>query len=237
MSIGGALAFCEFFSLTERNTLYLYNRTYVWYTIAHEYRLKGGGDRYGKGGTTMDRQTELTKEQQYTAHVQQLLLAVVERSRDYSQGHLGSIRALLADAWEELRLKPTALSVQDMEQLSAEVDRFLARKTLTDNLAKRYEAMLMNPFFARVDFQEDGAKEKEKIVIGLYSLKDTDGEILVHDWRAPVSNSSSSTTSRFIEMQNSSMCSSCSRGGVFCRSSKKAWLLSIAALITSAQPS
>lgn len=34
----------------------------------------------------MDRQTELTKEQQYTAHVQQLLLAVVERSRDYSQG-------------------------------------------------------------------------------------------------------------------------------------------------------
>ena len=134
----------------------------------------------------MDRQTELTKEQQYTAHVQQLLLAVVERSRDYSQGHLGSIRALLADAWEELRLKPTALSVQDMEQLSAEVDRFLARKTLTDNLAKRYEAMLMNPFFARVDFQEDGAKEKEKIVIGLYSLKDTDGEILVHDWRAPV---------------------------------------------------
>lgn len=186
MSIGGALAFCEFFSLTERNTLYLYNRTYVWYTIAHEYRLKGGGDRYGKGGTTMDRQTELTKEQQYTAHVQQLLLAVVERSRDYSQGHLGSIRALLADAWEELRLKPTALSVQDMEQLSAEVDRFLARKTLTDNLAKRYEAMLMNPFFARVDFQEDGAKEKEKIVIGLYSLKDTDGEILVHDWRAPV---------------------------------------------------
>ena len=134
----------------------------------------------------MDRQTELTQEQQYTAHVQQLLLAVIERSRDYSQGHLGSIRALLADAWEELRLKPTALSVQDMEQLSAEVDRFLARKTLTDNLAKRYEAMLMNPFFARVDFQEDGAKEKEKIVIGLYSLKDTDGEILVHDWRAPV---------------------------------------------------
>ena len=35
----------------------------------------------------MDRQTELTKEQQYTAHVQQLLLAVVERSRDYSQLH------------------------------------------------------------------------------------------------------------------------------------------------------
>ena len=64
----------------------------------------------------MDRQTELTKEQQYTAHVQQLLLAVVERSRDYSQGHLGSIRALLADAWEELRVRPTQLSAQDLDE-------------------------------------------------------------------------------------------------------------------------
>ena len=129
---------------------------------------------------------ELTREQQYTARVQQLLLAVIERSKDYSQGHMQSIRMLLADTWEELRLKPTALSVQDMEQLSTEVDRFLARKALTDNLAARYERMLMKPFFARVDFRENGSDATEKIVIGLYSLKDTDGEILVHDWRAPV---------------------------------------------------
>ena len=82
MSIGGALAFCEFFSLTERNTLYLYNRTYVWYTIAHEYRLKGGGDRYGKGGTTMDRQTELTKElpMEYAVELNRLISYEMEGS-------------------------------------------------------------------------------------------------------------------------------------------------------------
>ena len=134
----------------------------------------------------MDRQLELLQEQQYTAHVQQILMAVIEQSKDYSQGHMESIRMLLADAWEELRLKPTALSVQDLEQLSTEVDRFLARKALTDNLAERYGRMLLNPFFARVDFQEEGSETVENIVIGLYSLKDKDGKILVHDWRAPV---------------------------------------------------
>ncbi|MBQ3079889.1 MAG: AAA family ATPase [Clostridia bacterium] len=133
----------------------------------------------------MDKNNELMLEQQYTANVQQLLLAVIEQSRDYSQGHISSIRMLLADAWEELRLKPTALSVQDMEQLATEVDRFLARKALTDNQAARYERMLLSPFFARVDFTENGG-ESEKIVIGLYSLKDSDGALLVHDWRAPV---------------------------------------------------
>lgn len=99
---------------------------------------------------------------------------------------MDSIRMLVADAWDELRLKATALSVQDLEQLSTEVDRFMARKALTDDLAVRYERMLMNPFFARVDFRETGSDKTEKIVIGLYSLKDPSGELLVHDWRAPV---------------------------------------------------
>ncbi len=134
----------------------------------------------------MEKQAELLREQRYTAHVQQLLLAVIEQSKDYSHGHMQSIRMLLADAWEELRLKPTALSVKDLEQLSTEVDRFLARKALTDNLAARYEKMLLTPFFARVDFVENETHESEKIVIGLYSLKDNDGALLVHDWRAPV---------------------------------------------------
>ena len=134
----------------------------------------------------MEGEAELRLEREYTGRVQQLLMAVIERSKDYSDGHISSIKMMLADAWEELRLKTTALSVQDMEQLATEVDRFLARKALTDDLAQRYGQMLLNPFFARVDFKEDGSDETEKIVIGLYSLKDTDGTLLVHDWRAPV---------------------------------------------------
>ncbi len=37
-----------------------------------------------------------------------------------------------------------------------------------------------------MDFIEEGTQELEKIVIGLYSLEDEKGGLLVHDWRAPV---------------------------------------------------
>lgn len=98
-----------------------------------------------------------------------------------------SIRLMLVDAWEELRLKPTALSPKDLEQLSQEVHHFLARHDWSKENERQYQQMLLNPFFARIDFQEAGNSEVEKIVIGLYSLTDpATGERVVYDWRAPV---------------------------------------------------
>ncbi len=131
-------------------------------------------------------QKDFREEQAYTARVQQLMLAIIEQAEKISGSHSESIRAIIADAWEELRVRPTQLSVQDLEQLSVEVDRFAARREFTLELAQRYRRMLMNPFFARVDFIEEGAQELERIVIGLYSLEDEKGHLLVHDWRAPV---------------------------------------------------
>jgi len=134
----------------------------------------------------MEHNEELLREREYTAHVQQLLYAVINQSEDFNDRHSQTIRALLSDAWEELRLKPTALSEKDLEQLSIDVNRFLARKAFNEDMARRYERMLLNPFFARVDFIEDGTDGAEKIVIGLYSLKNEQGDLIVHDWRAPV---------------------------------------------------
>ena len=118
----------------------------------------------------------LRAEQEYTQRVQQLLLSVIEQSTSISASHAEAVHMIVADAWDELRMKPTALSPQDLEQLSAEVDRYLVRKSFTDDLAARYKRMLMAPFFARVDFAEEGEKDPEKIVIGLYSLRGGDGE-------------------------------------------------------------
>ena len=134
----------------------------------------------------MENLNDLQREQAYTAKVQRQLLKLIEQAQEISRDHLQSIQAIVADAWEDLRVKPTALSEEDMEQLSTEVDRFAARREFTDQLAERSRRMIENPFFARVDFIEQGAAQVEKIVIGLYSLKDEHGELLVHDWRAPV---------------------------------------------------
>ena len=134
----------------------------------------------------MDNLRELREEQAYTVKVQQLLLKLIEQAQEISRDHLESIHAIVADAWEDLRVKPTALSEEDLEQLSTEVDRFVTRREFTESMAERSRHMLKNPFFARVDFIEQGAEQVEKIVIGLYSLKDENGDLLVHDWRAPV---------------------------------------------------
>lgn len=134
----------------------------------------------------MDKAHELELERAYTARVQQLLYAVIQKTRGFTKFHDQTIRDMLSDAWEELRLKPTALSPQDLEQLSTEIDRYLVRKNFSEEIARRYERMLLNPFFARIDFLERGESAPDKIVIGLYSLKNELGELMVYDWRAPI---------------------------------------------------
>ncbi len=144
--------------------------------------LKGSPE----GVNRLDHVAELERERAYTARVQQLLYAVIQKTRGFTKAHDQTIRDMLSDAWEELRLKPTALSPQDLEQLSTEIDRYLVRKNFSEEVARRYERMLLDPFFARIDFREDGENAPEKIVIGLYSLKNEQGELMVHDWRAPI---------------------------------------------------
>lgn len=134
----------------------------------------------------MNQLMELQAERDYTEQVQQLLLAVIEQSEKIAGSHAEAIHAIIADAWDELRLRPTALSPEDMQQLSTEVDRILVRRKFVEHMAERSHRMLMNPFFGRVDFIEKGSDLKEKIVIGLYSLPDEHGNLMVHDWRAPI---------------------------------------------------
>lgn len=135
----------------------------------------------------MQNNAELMREREYTAKVQQLLCAIIEQSKGFASFHDSTIRMMLSDAWEELRLKPTALSPQDLEQLSTDIDRYEVRKAFSQDIVRRYERMLLNPFFARVDFIETGSEgDAERIVIGLYSLKNENGDLMVHDWRAPV---------------------------------------------------
>ena len=89
------------------------------------------------GGIFMDYELELELEREYTARVQQLLYAVIQLSRGNAAFQDDTIRLMLTDAWEELRMKPTALSQQDLDQLDAEINRFIARRTFAETRAKQ----------------------------------------------------------------------------------------------------
>ena len=49
------------------------------------------------------------QEQEYTQRVQQLLLCVIEQSTSISADHAEAVHMIVADAWDELRMKPTCL--------------------------------------------------------------------------------------------------------------------------------
>jgi DNA helicase-2/ATP-dependent DNA helicase PcrA len=54
---------------------------------------------------------------------------------------------------------------------------------------RKLERVVDAPYFSRIDFIEAGSKESEKIYIGLTSFLDPHTEeILIYDWRAPISS-------------------------------------------------
>ncbi len=136
----------------------------------------------------MQNQHELQKEREYVALVQQVLYEVINQAEGSVSLQNEMVRDMLTRAWAELRLKPTALSPQELQQLSTEIDRYQTRANFSKERMVQSEEMLLQPFFARIDFLPDGnGEELQKVVIGLYSLSGPNGDLLVHDWRAPIS--------------------------------------------------
>ncbi len=62
------------------------------------------------------------------------------------------------------------------------------RHEFTKKLQEKYERMLVSPYFGRIDFLEAGDEKAEKYYIGISNLVDDNYDILIYDWRAPVSS-------------------------------------------------
>ncbi|HBE79413.1 MAG TPA: DNA helicase, partial [Firmicutes bacterium] len=54
---------------------------------------------------------------------------------------------------------------------------------------RNLETARQKPYFARIDFHEDGKPEKEQLYIGKMCLtRDEDQRLIIVDWRAPIAN-------------------------------------------------
>ena len=79
----------------------------------------------------------------------------------------------------------TALSIHQQQQLLG------VREHAWQHSAKQLdtvERLEKRPYFARVDFKEQGEKKPETIYIGLGSFADKNDHFLIYDWRAPISS-------------------------------------------------
>lgn len=85
--------------------------------------------------------------------------------------------------WEHGDIDAAVEIKQYMDVLRQESQNYeIARRQLS-----KLEQLERSPYFGRIDFTETGLPDTEKIYIGITSFFDERGNILIYDWRAPVS--------------------------------------------------
>lgn len=102
-----------------------------------------------------------------------------KRVTGYEQEYT-QIKRYLAANWNELDTMEKFSNERSTTQIEHAGNLTLERRT-------KIEKLLNTPYFARIDFQYDGEDDAEPIYIGQFSFTDNDNQVLVYDWRAPIS--------------------------------------------------
>lgn len=111
-----------------------------------------------------------------------------------TSGIKDSVVELRRDFWDDVRINldepeeaiETHASIKQQAELLSERER--SHGQLHEQL-KTLQDLKESPYFARIDFHEDGEKTEDQIYIGIASLMDSEDEnFLVYDWRAPISS-------------------------------------------------
>lgn len=90
--------------------------------------------------------------------------------------------------WDHVNPTPKDLDdLANVWQFQTDLVRESSKTLFLSNQVKKLERILKTPYFARIDFKEDGYEPVDEIYIGISNIKDEDiTRILIYDWRAPV---------------------------------------------------
>lgn len=130
----------------------------------------------------------LSAEKKYLASVIEKIDAMEQEFAETSSDIKGQIAEMRRRMWDDqMHGDYNAHDLFELTQITmteqAEVNRYYDfMKRL-----KSLEKMRTSPYFARLDFIEEGSKEEESIYIGYLSLIDG-ADVLVCDWRADISS-------------------------------------------------
>ena len=125
-------------------------------------------------------------EDQEAKHLAQTLemierrIEALKKERGKSSEDLVTYRKYM---WEDAALFDRA------ERVMSENMALTQEKALTD-VGVRLKHMIMlssSPYFGRIDFHESGTDSPAQVYIGLHGLFGDDNEVVIHDWRAPIS--------------------------------------------------
>lgn len=120
------------------------------------------------------------------------LEAEIEKKDNEISNSKNEIVSIRKNMWENARhgfgSNETEAMVEATQYIAAiknEENSYRFTKVLLD----KYRRLLDSPYFARIDFRETDSRSAENVYIGLYSFIDAETmEVLIHDWRAPISS-------------------------------------------------
>ncbi|GAX04506.1 DNA helicase [Secundilactobacillus pentosiphilus] len=75
----------------------------------------------------------------------------------------------------------------ELQQQRALASRLIENEQIIAGQLNVYKDLEKSPYFGRIDIQDPGEAEQEKLYIGTASFTDDDANFLVYDWRAPIS--------------------------------------------------
>ncbi|WP_250549244.1 HelD family protein [Pseudonocardia sp. H11422] len=125
------------------------------------------------------------QERQYLAEAVHLLNTELERLTSSIDKSARTIEEQKEHMWTNRRDMDSA----EKANLRAMVDMSIALGEHAAMTRKRIERLLDSPYFGRVDFHTRGETGARAHYIGVHNFSDPETqEILIHDWRAPVSS-------------------------------------------------
>jgi DNA helicase-2/ATP-dependent DNA helicase PcrA len=132
----------------------------------------------------MDKQ-ELSK----LHNVKQVILSQAEKLAEGLSSRREEVIASRKEMWREARIVLRDFDdVADLTIFAEDVARHERQYAKHSEELGKLAKMMECPYFARIDFREDGSDEVEQIYIGRYSLfDDKQAHFHIYDWRAPIS--------------------------------------------------
>lgn len=124
----------------------------------------------------------LSEELNYLTSLQDILLKEAGRLAEGTTSYSRQFRQSMKYLWEN-RSGMDAMEIFSTEQ---SVSQIVRSGEHTAGQLRTIESMLESPYFARIDFLEDGEEEAVKIYIGRFSFRGKRHDYLVYDWRSPI---------------------------------------------------
>ncbi len=129
-------------------------------------------------------QQELEKEQQYLEKTESVIRNNLQQERSADASSQESLIEAKRELWENAN----AGKLQDANQYIESIQMKASAQYAASQRVSQYEKALDCPYFARIDFKEEGFGT-EKVYIGLHGVTDDETyETYVYDWRAPVAS-------------------------------------------------